>query len=155
MTGFEMTEEEFEYTEEMEKRKQEADRKELLEENELLKNSDSLCKLIGEQKLKITDLEEKISVLLSCKNCPENKGGFICVKEYENKCLAQKIQYIKELEKENAELKAQIEKMKNCKNCKNEGDYKEPYRYGTGWCNICKRHKVAKGNFDKWEIKEK
>ena len=28
MTGFEMTEEEFEYTEEMEKRKQEADRKE-------------------------------------------------------------------------------------------------------------------------------
>ena len=28
MTGFEMTDEEFEYTEEMEKRKQEADRKE-------------------------------------------------------------------------------------------------------------------------------
>ena len=52
-------------------------------------------------------------------------------------------------------LKAQIEKMKCCQNCKNEGDYKEPYRYGTGWCNICKRHKVAKGNFDKWEIKEK
>lgn len=24
----------------------------------------------------------------------------------------------------------------------------------TFWCNICKRHKVAKGNFDKWEIKE-
>ena len=53
------------------------------------------------------------------------------------------------------ELEAQIEKMKNCNNCKNEGDYKEPYRYGTGWCNICKRHKVAKGNFDKWVIKEK
>ena len=52
------------------------------------------------------------------------------------------------------ELEAQIEKMKCCSNCKNEGDYKEPYRYGTGWCNICKRHKVAKGNFDKWEIKE-
>lgn len=51
------------------------------------------------------DLEEKISVLLSCKNCPENKGDFICQKEYENKCLAQKIQYIKELQKENAELK--------------------------------------------------
>ena len=49
----------------------------------------------------------------------------------------------------------QIEKMKCCGNCKNEGDYKEPYRYGTGWCNICNRHKVAKGNFDKWEIKEK
>lgn len=53
------------------------------------------------------------------------------------------------------ELEAQNEEMKCCSNCKNEGDYKEPYRYGTGWCNICKRHKVAKGNFDKWEIKEK
>lgn len=52
-----------------------------------------------------------------------------------------------------ADLEQQIEKMKCCSNCKNEGDYKEPYRYGTGWCNICKRHKVAKGNFDKWEIK--
>ena len=58
-------------------------------------------------------------------------------------------------EKRIAELEAQIEKMKCCGNCKNEGDYKEPYRYGTGWCNICKRYKVAKGNFDKWEIKEK
>lgn len=56
------------------------------------------------------ELEEKISVLLSCKNCPENKDGLICQKEYENKCLAQKIQYIKELKEENAELKAQIEK---------------------------------------------
>ena len=35
--------------------------KELREENELLKNSDSLCKLIGEQKLKITDLENKLA----------------------------------------------------------------------------------------------
>ena len=52
------------------------------------------------------------------------------------------------------ELEAQIEKMKCCSNCKNEGDYKEPYRYGTGWCNICKRHKVAKGNFDKWELQK-
>lgn len=25
------------------------------------------------------ELKEKISVLLSCKNCPENKGGWICV----------------------------------------------------------------------------
>lgn len=53
----------------------------------------------------VAELEEKISVLLSCKNCPENKGGFICQKEYENKCLAQKIQFIKELQEENAELK--------------------------------------------------
>ena len=50
-------------------------------------------------------LQEKISVLLSCKNCPENKGGWICVKEYENKCLAQKIEFIKELEEENSKLK--------------------------------------------------
>jgi len=59
-------------------------------------------KLLNEQ---IAELEQKISVLLSCKNCPENKGGFICQKEYEDKCLAQKIQYIKELKEENAELK--------------------------------------------------
>ena len=36
------------------------------------------------------ELEEKISILLSCKNCPENKGGWVCAKEYEDKCLAQK-----------------------------------------------------------------
>ena len=53
------------------------------------------------------ELKEKISILLSCKNCPENKGGWICAKEYENKCLAQKIEFIKELKKENAELKEQ------------------------------------------------
>ncbi len=50
------------------------------------------------------ELREKISILLSCKNCPENKGGYICQKEYEDKCLAQKIEYIKELQQENAEL---------------------------------------------------
>jgi flagellar biosynthesis regulator FlaF len=54
---------------------------------------------------RIAELEEKISILLSCKNCPENKGGLICAKEYENKCLAQKIEFIKELQEENAELK--------------------------------------------------
>lgn len=58
----------------------------------------------------IAELEEKISVLLSCKNCPENKGGLICAKEYENKCLAQKIEYIKELQEENAELKELLKK---------------------------------------------
>lgn len=56
----------------------------------------------------IDELEEKISILLSCKNCPENKGGLICQKEYENKCLAQKIQYIKELLEENTELKEKL-----------------------------------------------
>ena len=49
-------------------------------------------------------LQEKISVLLSCTNCPENKGGWICEKEYENKCLTQKIEFIKELEEEKCEL---------------------------------------------------
>jgi hypothetical protein len=63
---------------------------------------------------RIAELEEKISVLLSCKNCPENKGGFICQKEYENKCLTQKIQYIKELQKENAELKEKVNILDNC-----------------------------------------
>lgn len=52
----------------------------------------------------IAELKEKISVLLSCKNCSENKGGWICVKEYENKCLAQKIEFIKELKEEKCEL---------------------------------------------------
>ena len=51
------------------------------------------------------ELKEKISVLLSCKNCSENKGGWICAKEYENKCLTQKIVFIQELKKENARLK--------------------------------------------------
>ena len=85
------------------------------------------------------ELQEKISVLLSCANCPENKGGWICLKEYEDKCLTQKIEFIKELEeekcellgiiqgkdkviqeleKENAELKEQIEQMKCCENCR-------------------------------------
>ena len=63
----------------------------------------------AELKERIAELEEKISILLSCKNCPENKGGYICEKEYEDKCLAQKIQYIKELKEENAELKKQVE----------------------------------------------
>lgn len=45
----------------------------------------------------LEELENKISILLSCKNCPENKGGYICEKEYEGKCLSQKTQYIKEL----------------------------------------------------------
>lgn len=58
------------------------------------------------------ELEHKISILLSCKNCPENKGGYICENEYEGKCLSQKTQSIKELQDEIVELKAQIEKLK-------------------------------------------
>ena len=55
------------------------------------------------------ELKEKISVLLSCTNCPENKGGWICEKEYEGRCLSQKVMYIKELK---AEMKEQLTKAK-------------------------------------------
>ena len=61
------------------------------------------------------ELKEKISVLLSCKNCSENKGGWICAKEYENKCLSQKIVFIQELEKENAKLKEENTELKTKK----------------------------------------
>ena len=61
------------------------------------------------------ELKEKISVLLSCKNCPENKGGWICAKEYENKCLAQKIVFIQELKKENAKLKKELKISQRCR----------------------------------------
>ena len=69
----------------------------------------SECKIYKEN----VELEEKISVLLSCKNCSENKGGLICQKEYENKCLAQKIEFIKELQEENAEWEKTSDKWKS------------------------------------------
>ncbi|MCQ2086619.1 MAG: hypothetical protein MJZ37_00885 [Bacilli bacterium] len=55
------------------------------------------------------ELKKEISVLLSCSNCPENKGGYVCEKEYNDKCLAQKIEYIKELKEENARLSKMLE----------------------------------------------
>ena len=79
----------------------------------------------------IAELEKEISVLLSCKNCPENKGGLICVKEYDNKCLAQKIEFIKDLQKENAELKERIKEMRCCGNCRHFLE-KNPQR-----CSYC------------------
>ena len=60
---------------------------------------------------------------------------------------------IEQLEKENAGLKAQIEKMKNCQNCKFEDldCLTEP-------CSVCGRligeDIKREGTFDKWEIKE-
>ena len=75
------------------------------EKNEIKYRLEDIGAKVGELALEyIAELEEKISGLLSCKNCSENKGGWICVKEYENKCLAQKIEFIKELEKEKCEL---------------------------------------------------
>ena len=76
--------------------------------NRTIETLNDIKAVLGLDELYIAELEKKISVLLSCKNCPENKGGFICQKEYEDKCLAQKIQYIKELQEENAELKTRV-----------------------------------------------
>lgn len=79
---------------------------ELEEENAKLKAyNEKLLNGDIEKHNKIVEFEKKISVLLSCKNCSENKGGYICQKEYEDKCLAQKIQYIKELQEENKKWK--------------------------------------------------
>jgi len=59
------------------------------------------------------ELKKEISALLSCANCPENKGGYVCEREYNDKCLAQKIEHIKELKEEIAELKKQNSILKN------------------------------------------
>ena len=98
-------------------------------------------KRIAELEKENAELKEKISVLLSCKNCSENKGGLICVKEYENKCLAQKIEFIQELKKENEELKAQIKKMKVCQTCEFE------YPLDNERCYYCNDH-------ESWELKK-
>lgn len=63
-------------------------------------------RIVNELEKENAELREQISTLLSCSNCPDNKGGYVCEKEYNDKCLAQKIQYIKE-------LKEEIEKMKS------------------------------------------
>ena len=115
-------------------------------------------------------LQEKISVLLSCTNCPENKGGWICAKEYENKCLTQKIEFIKELEeekcellgiiqgkdkviqelkKENAELTCQMKRNTFCYSCKNATE--RCYRNEIG-CP-CEKYKSYKD--ENAELKDK
>jgi SMC interacting uncharacterized protein involved in chromosome segregation len=50
--------------------------KELQEENKLLKNSDSLCKLIGEQKIKIAELEAQIEEMKCCYNCKHSRTEY-------------------------------------------------------------------------------
>lgn len=47
-------------------------------ENEQIKNSDTLCKLIGEQKIKITELEQQIEKMKCCGNCGNEK----CTSKY-------------------------------------------------------------------------
>ena len=71
-----------------------------------------ICSKLSRLEKENAELKEKISVLLSCKNCPENKGGWGCEKEYENKCLTQKIKFIKELIEDITEMKEQINKAK-------------------------------------------
>ena len=81
-----------------------------------------ICSKLSRLEKENAELKEKISVLLSCTNCPENKGGWGCEKEYENKCLTQKIVYIKELKEENAELDCQMNRNKFCYSCANATD---------------------------------
>ena len=92
------------------------------------------------------ELKEKISVLLSCKNCSENKGGWICAKEYENKCLAQKIVFIQELKKENAELKKELKISQRCWQ-----DQKNIYLNAN--CSLHKAKEIIR-EFMKYEITE-
>jgi hypothetical protein len=81
-----------------------------------------ICKNLDELEKENEKLKKRLSVLLSCKKCPDNKGGFICQKEYEDKCLTQKIQYIKELKEENTELEKENAEL-NKKLSKAEEEY--------------------------------
>lgn len=71
--------------------------RELEQENEQIKNSDTLCKLIGEQKRKIAELET------------HNERLCQSITDFQNREAG--------LESQIAELKAQVEKMKCCENC--------------------------------------
>ena len=51
--------------------------KELKAENEQIKNSDTLCKLIGEQKRKITELEAQIEKMKCCYNCKHSRTDYV------------------------------------------------------------------------------
>ena len=117
----------------------------------------SLCRSaverIEELEKENAELQEKISVLLSCKNCPENKGGWGCEKEYENKCLTQKIVYIKELKEENAQYekdlinfnenltkaKELIKKFLEFANNTIEFDPEHPQEHTDLWNELCEK----------------
>ena len=86
--------------------------KHLKEEMEIMTNFCGACKKKHEEEN--NRLEGQISLLLSCKDCPENKGGYICEKEYNDKCLSQKIQYIKELKEELAKMTSVAEHQQDC-----------------------------------------
>lgn len=77
--------------------------------NELVdKSFEPFQKRIAELEQENAELKAKISMLPSCENRPENKGGHICEKEHYDKCLAQKIQHIKELEERLTKAENQI-----------------------------------------------
>ena len=62
--------------------------KELKAENEQIKNSDTLCKLIGEQKRKITELEQQIEKMKCCSNCDNwNWKHNKCEKKLKGDCF--------------------------------------------------------------------
>ena len=106
--------------------------------------------------IKYAELENKIADIEA--NCDlAIEGRDVKIKELELELTVEKDQlqeeinlhlhaedYIKELEKENAELKAQIEKMKCCGNCAKNG-------------HICiveeMQGKLCGKNKDKWELR--
>ncbi len=59
---------------------------ELEAENEQIKNSDTLCKLIGEQKRKIAEFEEQIEKMKVCQNC-DNWKHSKCEKKLKGDCF--------------------------------------------------------------------
>ena len=112
-----------------------------------------ICKNLAELERENAELKEKISILLSCKNCPENKGGWVCEKEYDNKCLTQKIVYIKELKEENAQYekdlinfnenltkaKELIKKFLEFVNNEGEFDPEHPQEHTDLWNELCEK----------------
>ena len=62
--------------------------RELEAENEQIKNSDTLCKLIGEQKRKIEELEAQIDKMKCCSNCDNwNWKHNKCEKKLKGDCF--------------------------------------------------------------------
>ena len=105
-----------------------------------------ICNKLSRLEKENAALEEKISILLSCKNCPENKGGWICEKEYAGRCLSQKVMFIKELKQENAELEKQLTKAKELVkkflgfvNNTIEFDPEHPQEHTDLWNELCEK----------------
>ena len=125
--------------------------------NELEKKSkEILIELIEDQKHEIELLEERNKRLFAFK---ENAGhGLVSINVYKDK-----LEEIKELKEQieslantnikaqniNAELKAQIEKMKNCANCRH-------YKHMVGCMKADKpnHRECDNDNWESWECKE-